>query len=124
MSAFNYAIIGSDTDAALYYLSVILNSGDLESAIRRIRDAAYMCIGLASPSAVDTAVLACQTAEKIGLPRASTNLAYATITLCLAPKSDSAWKSYERAPLMVKNLIKCIRCQLICEILIINIRLN
>lgn len=96
-SAFNYAIIGSDTDAALYYLSVILNSGDLESAIRRIRDAAYMCIGLASPSAVDTAVLACQTAEKIGLPRASTNLAYATITLCLAPKSDSAWKSYERA---------------------------
>ncbi|WP_429971089.1 replication-associated recombination protein A [Fructilactobacillus sp. Tb1] len=97
LSAFNYAIIGSDTDAALYYLSVILNSGDLESAIRRIRDAAYMCIGLADPRAVDTAVLACDTAEKIGLPRASTNLSYATIILCLAPKSDSAWKSYERA---------------------------
>lgn len=97
LSAFQDSVGGSDTDAALYYLSVILNSGDLESVIRRIRDLAYMNVGLADAKAVDTAVLACQTAHEVGLPRASTHLAYATITLCLAPKSDSASMSYNRA---------------------------
>ncbi|AMV68464.1 ATPase, AAA family [Pediococcus damnosus] len=97
LSAFQDSVGGSDTDAALYYLSVILNSGDLESAVRRIRDLAYMFIGLADSHAVDTAMIACQTALQVGLPRASTHLAYATITLCLAPKSDSAVMSYNLA---------------------------
>ncbi|ANK59438.1 recombinase RarA [Loigolactobacillus backii] len=97
LSAFQDSISGSDTDAALYYLSVILNAGDFESVIRRIRDLAYMVVGLADSHAVDTAILACQTALQVGLPRATTHLAYATITLCLAPKSDSAGQSYEQA---------------------------
>lgn len=97
LSAFQDSLEGSDTDAALYYLSVILNAGDLESAVRRIRDAAYLVVGLADPRTVDTAILACQTALQIGLPRASTPLSYAVINICLAPKSDSVRWAYASA---------------------------
>ena len=61
---------GSDTDAALYYLAVLL-----ETAIRRITCAAYEVVGLADPQVVACVVLACQAAREVGLPRASNFLA-------------------------------------------------
>ncbi|MDY3678219.1 MAG: replication-associated recombination protein A [Actinomyces urogenitalis] len=97
ISAMQCSMEGSDTDAALYYLAVLLESGDIETAIRRITCAAYEVVGLADPQVVARVVLACQAAREVGLPRASNFLAQAVIQLCLSPKSDSGRWSYEAA---------------------------
>ena len=103
VSAFSDSFEGSDTDAALYYLGVLLNAGDLETVARRLTDAAYIDIGLADPDAVTQIVLACQSALKIGLPRAAYALSFATITMCLARKSDSSKKAITKAMEDAKN---------------------
>jgi putative ATPase len=97
LSAFQDSIEGSDTDAALYYLAVILRAGDLESVVRRLKDSAALDVGLASPSTVERVITLANTALEIGLPRASTHVAMATILLALAPKSDSVLQAYLRA---------------------------
>lgn len=97
LSAFQDSIEGSDTDAALYYLAVILRSGDLDTIIRRLKDSAALDVGLASPETVSQVINLANTAHEIGLPRASTHVAMATILLCLSPKSDSVLQAYTRA---------------------------
>lgn len=103
LSAFSDSFEGSDTDAALYYLAVILESGDLESVVRRIKDAAAIDIGLSSPQTVTQIITLANTAMEIGLPRASTHLAMATMLLCLTPKSDSVMQAYTRAKKDAQN---------------------
>ena len=97
LSAFQDSIEGSDTDAALYYLAVILKSGDLETIVRRLKDSAALDVGLADPERVNQVINLANTALEIGLPRASTHVAMATILLALAPKSDSVLQAYQRA---------------------------
>jgi putative ATPase len=97
LSAFQDSIEGSDTDAALYYLAVILKSGDLESIVRRLKDSAALDVGLADPERVNQVINLANTALEIGLPRASTHVAMATMLLSLAPKSDSVLQAYQRA---------------------------
>ncbi len=96
LSAFQDSIEGSDADAALYYLAVILQSGDLESVVRRLKDSAALDVGLADPEKVNQVINLANTALEIGLPRASTHVAMATIMLAIAPKSDSAMQAYYR----------------------------
>lgn len=103
LSAFQDSIEGSDTDAALYYLAVILNSGDLDTIVRRLKDAAALDVGLASPETVNRVINLANTALEIGLPRASTHVAMATILLSLAPKSDSVLQAYLRASQDAQN---------------------
>lgn len=97
LSAFQDSIEGSDTDAALYYLAVILKSGDLESVVRRLKDSAALDVGLADPERVNQVINLANTALEIGLPRASTHVAMATMLLSLAPKSDSVLQAYRCA---------------------------
>ncbi len=97
ISAFSDSIEGSDADAALYYLAVILQSGDLESVARRLKDSAALDVGLADPEKINQVINLCNTALEIGLPRASTHLAMATIMLSIAPKSDSVMQAYYQA---------------------------
>lgn len=97
LSAFQDSIEGSDTDAALYYLAVILRSGDLESVVRRLKDSAALDVGLADPELVTQVIVLTNTALEIGLPRASTHVAIATMLLCLSRKSDSVLQAYKRA---------------------------
>ncbi len=97
LSAYSDSLEGSDTDAALYYLAVILEAGDLETVVRRIKDAVAIDIGLASIQTVNTIINLANTALEIGLPRASTHLALATMLFCLSPKSDAVLQAYERA---------------------------
>lgn len=97
LSAFQDSIEGSDTDAALYYLAVILKSGDLDTIVRRLKDSAALDVGLAAPETVNQVINLANTAHEIGLPRASTHVAMATILLSLAPKSDSVLQAYLRA---------------------------
>lgn len=86
-----------DADAALYYLAVILKSGDLESVVRRLKDSAALDVGLADSARVAQVITLANTALEISLPRASTHLAMATILLAVAPRSDSAMQAYYQA---------------------------
>lgn len=81
LSAFQDSIEGSDTDAALYYLAVLLESSDLESVARRLKDAAVLTVGLASPETVTRVITLANTAREIGLPRATSSLTMATMLL-------------------------------------------
>lgn len=74
LSAFQDSIEGSDADAALYYLAVILKSGDLESVVRRLKDSAALDVGLADSARVAQVITLANTALEIGLPRASTHI--------------------------------------------------
>ncbi|MBD5430029.1 replication-associated recombination protein A [Lactobacillus sp.] len=103
ISAFQKSIRGSDTDAALYYLAQLCESGDLISICRRLTVIAYEDIGLANPPACQRAATAIQAAQTIGLPEARIVLANTVIELCLSPKSNSAIMAIDQAINDVKS---------------------
>ena len=90
ISAFIKSIRGSDADAALHYLARMIEAGeDARFIARRLIVHASEDIGLADPTALQTAVAAAQAVEFVGLPEARINLAQAVIHLSLAPKSNA-----------------------------------
>ncbi|WP_374021832.1 replication-associated recombination protein A [Mycobacterium sp. HNNTM2301] len=90
ISAFIKSVRGSDVDAALHYLARMLVAGeDPRFLARRLMILASEDIGMADPSALQTAVAAAQTVALIGMPEAQLTLAHATIHLATAPKSNS-----------------------------------
>src|SRR5215472_5387655 len=90
ISAFIKSIRGSDVDAALHYLALMIEAGeDPRFVARRLIVHASEDIGMADPSALTVAVAAAQAVEFVGLPEARLNLAQAVIHLSLAPKSNS-----------------------------------
>ncbi|MTE02905.1 replication-associated recombination protein A [Lactobacillus johnsonii] len=103
LSAFQKSIRGSDTDAALYYLGNLCESGDLVAICRRLLVIAYEDIGLANPPACSRAVDAVQAAQMVGLPEARIILSNAVIELCLSPKSNSAITAIDAAIGDIRN---------------------
>lgn len=97
IAALQKSIRGSDVDASLYYLAVVLNAGDLESVIRRLRVIAYEDIGLANMQLASEVQIACDAALKVGLPEARIPLADAVISMALADKSNLGITSYDQA---------------------------
>ncbi|WP_082392748.1 replication-associated recombination protein A [Nocardia arizonensis] len=90
ISAFIKSIRGSDVDAALHYLARMLSAGeDPRFVARRLVIAASEDIGMADPSALQTAVAAAQVVQLIGMPEAQLTLTHATIHLATAPKSGA-----------------------------------
>mgnify|MGYP003313532798 CR=1 FL=1 len=89
LSAFHKSLRGSDPDAAIFYLGRLLETGDIQGAIRRILCVASEDIGLANPNAVVIANSCCDSALKLGLPEARLPLSEATLFLALSPKSNS-----------------------------------
>jgi putative ATPase len=90
ISAFIKSIRGSDVDAALHYLARMLTAGeDPRFLARRLVILASEDVGMADPSALQTAVAAAQTVALIGMPEAQLTLAHATVHLATAPKSNS-----------------------------------
>ncbi len=90
VSAFIKSIRGSDVDAALHYLARMLLAGeDPRFVARRLMILASEDIGMADPSALQTAVAAAQTVQLIGMPEAQLSLAHATVHLATAPKSNA-----------------------------------
>ncbi|GGT44656.1 replication-associated recombination protein A [Streptomyces purpureus] len=90
-SALIKSIRGSDVDAALHYLSRMIEAGeDPRFIARRLMISASEDIGLADPTALPTAVAAAQAVAMIGFPEAALTLSHATIALALAPKSNAA----------------------------------
>lgn len=96
LAAYSDSLAGSDTDAALYYLAVLLKNGDLPSVVRRLREIPYTYIGLANPQQVTQIVIAANQAEKIGMPKAKYPLIFATMLMCISPKSGSFDEIWER----------------------------
>lgn len=97
LSAFQKSIRGSDVDAALYYLAILIESGDMDSIERRLITIAYEDIGLGNPAACARCVSAIDGAKRIGFPEARIPLANAVIDLCLSPKSKSAEAAIDAA---------------------------
>ncbi|MCT1575807.1 replication-associated recombination protein A [Oceanobacillus kimchii] len=97
LSAFQKSIRGSDVDAALHYLSRLIEAGDLDSIARRMIVIAYEDIGLANPQAGPRAVAAVQAAERLGFPEARIPLANVVVELALSPKSNTAYKALDAA---------------------------
>jgi putative ATPase len=91
ISAWIKATRGSDPDASLYYLAVMLEGGeDPRFIVRRMVILASEDIGNADPQALSVATAAAAAVEHVGLPEAQFALAQAAIYLALAPKSDAA----------------------------------
>lgn len=103
ISALQKSIRGSDADAAIFWMSKILEAGDIKSIARRILVMASEDIGLANPNAI-TQVLSCvETAERLGVPEAFYPLTQAVLILALSPKSNSIGKAFGRAREFIKN---------------------
>lgn len=99
LAAYSDSMAGSDTDAALYYLAVLLKNGDLQSVVRRLREIPYTYIGLANPQQVTQIVTAANQAEKVGMPKAKYPLIFATMLMCISPKSgsfDEIWDKLDK----------------------------
>jgi putative ATPase len=90
ISAWIKATRGSDPDASLYYLAVMLEGGeDPRFIVRRMVVLASEDIGNADPQALVLATAAADAVEHVGLPECQFALAQAAIYLSLAPKSDA-----------------------------------
>ncbi len=97
-SAFIKSMRGSDVDAALHYLARMLEAGeDPRFIARRIVIAAAEDVGMADPTALQTAVAAAQAVQLIGMPEARIVLAEAVVHLATAPKSNAAYLGIDAA---------------------------
>lgn len=97
MSAFQKSIRGSDVNAALHYLTRLIEAGDLPTIVRRLLVISYEDIGLASPGAGQRTLAAIESAERLGFPEARIPLSQAVIELCLSPKSNSGITAIDAA---------------------------
>jgi putative ATPase len=104
ISAFIKSMRGSDVDAALHYLARMIAAGeDPRFIARRLIVHASEDVGMADPTALQTAVAAAQAVEFVGLPEARINLAQAVIHISLAPKSNAVVKAIGAADADVRN---------------------
>lgn len=97
-SALVKSIRGSATDAALYWVARMLESGeDPKYIVRRLIVHASEDIGMANPAALEQAVAAWHALQVIGMPEARINIAQAVIFLCESPKSNSVIIGIDKA---------------------------
>jgi putative ATPase len=104
VSAWIKATRGSDVDASLYYLVVMLEGGeDPRFIARRMVILASEDIGNADPQALLLADAAARAVDRVGLPECALNLAQAAVYLALAPKSNASYKALEAARTEVRE---------------------
>ncbi|MDD7385089.1 MAG: replication-associated recombination protein A [Actinomycetaceae bacterium] len=103
ISAFIKSVRGSDVDAALHYLARMLVAGeDPRFIARRLMISAAEDVGMADPSALQTATAAAQSVALVGMPEARIILAEATVHLATAPKSNRSYQAINAAIADVK----------------------
>jgi len=104
VSAWIKATRGSDVDASLYYLAVMLEGGeDPRFIARRMVILASEDIGNADPQALLVADAAARAVDRVGLPECALNLAQAAVYLALAPKSNASHKALQAARAEVRE---------------------
>jgi putative ATPase len=94
ISALHKSVRSSDVDAALYWLTRMLEAGEDRLYIaRRLIRMAIEDISLADPRALEQTVAAMQAVHFLGIPEGDLALAQAAIYLSVAPKSDAAYRA-------------------------------
>ena len=92
ISAFHKSLRGSDTQASIYWLYRMLMAGEDPLFIgRRMIRFASEDVGLADPNALQVALAAFETWQKVGPPEAELALAQAAVYLASAPKSNALY---------------------------------
>ncbi|MBI3154032.1 MAG: replication-associated recombination protein A [Burkholderiales bacterium] len=98
ISALHKAVRGSDPDAALYWLARMLDGGtDPRYVARRVLRMASEDIGLADPRALQIALAAAETYERLGSPEGELALAEAVVFLAVVPKSNAVYEAWNAA---------------------------
>ncbi|MBE6108627.1 MAG: replication-associated recombination protein A [Erysipelotrichaceae bacterium] len=98
ISALHKSMRNSDVDAAIYWTSRMLESGENPLYIaRRLVRFASEDIGMADSRALEITVAAYQACHFIGMPECSVHLTHAVTYLSLAPKSNALYIAYESA---------------------------
>jgi len=104
ISAWIKATRGSDVDASVYYLAVMLEGGeDPRFIARRMVIFASEDVGNADPQALMVANAAALAVDRVGLPECALNLAQAATYLALAPKSNASTMAISRASAHVRE---------------------
>jgi putative ATPase len=104
VSAFIKSMRGSDPDAAVYWMTRMLEAGeDPRFLLRRIVIFAAEDVGNADPQALPLAVAALQACELVGLPEAVLPMTQAVTYLATAPKSNAALTAYAAARRAVRE---------------------
>jgi putative ATPase len=104
ISALHKSMRGSDPDASLYWLAVMLEAGEDPLYIaRRLVRFASEDVGMADPQALVVAMAAQQAIHFIGMPEGNLALAEAAVYLATAPKSNSLYEAYSRVQEEIKQ---------------------
>ena len=104
ISALHKSVRGSNPDAALYWLTRMLDGGvDAKYLSRRIVRMAWEDIGLADPRAMQIANDAAATFERLGSPEGELALAQAVIYMAIAAKSNAGYMAYNAARAFVSK---------------------
>jgi len=104
VSVFIKSMRGSDPDAAVYWMTRMIEAGeDPRFVLRRMVIFAAEDIGNADPQALGVAVAALQAVELVGLPEGVLPMTQAVTYLALAPKSNTALTAYAAARKLVNE---------------------
>ncbi|QNK03955.1 replication-associated recombination protein A [Dyella telluris] len=104
ISALHKSVRSSDPDAAVYWLTRMLDGGvDPLYLARRMTRMAVEDVGLAEPRAWRMALDAWDTYERLGSPEGELGLAQLAIWLAIAPKSNAAYMAYNKARAVVQQ---------------------
>jgi putative ATPase len=104
ISALHKSVRGSDPDASLYWFCRMLDGGaDPRYLARRLIRMATEDIGLADPRALQIALNASQTYERLGTPEGELALAEAVVYLAIAAKSNAVYNAYKAVRALVQQ---------------------
>ena len=100
-SAFHKSLRGSDPDASLYYLYLLMKTGDYQAIYRRLIACAYEDVALANSNLTIKVMSAINACLFLGEKESFNVLAYITLEIALSPKSNSSYLALHK----VKDLI-------------------
>ena len=104
ISAFIKSVRGSDPDAAIYWMTVMLEGGEQPEFIaRRLVILAAEDVGNADPQALPLAVAGSQAVHMIGMPEGAIVLSQVTTYLASAPKSNASYLAFNKAQERVRK---------------------
>jgi len=104
ISAFHKSVRGSDPDAALYwYARIITAGGDALYVARRLLAIASEDIGNADPRAMQLAINAWDTFQRVGPSEGERAIAQACVYLALAPKSNAVYNAFNQAKILAQQ---------------------
>ncbi len=104
ISAFHKSVRGSNPDAALYwYARILTGGGDALYVARRLLAIASEDIGNADPRAMQLAINAWDTFQRVGPSEGERAIAQACVYMALAPKSNAVYSAFNQAKALAEQ---------------------